>query len=1039
MERNMSVAAHLYRRLFESGIDPILVIQDGQLIAVNESTSVMFGRTREELVGLTLLDLSPPAQPGECESFPALEARIGAALELGIHRFDWTYKLPGNEIVSKQTTFQKIGDGDKQLIGVYIGSEGTDRQAKRQQQVRDERFRTILENVQDGYYEVDIAGTHTFVNRAICRMFGYSEDELLGMNYKEYMEPETAARVFEIFNRVYESGEPVNSFDYEVLDRDGERRFIQTSITLLKSEEGHPVGFRGVVRDISERKHAQDLLKEAHDQLEQRVKKRTEELAQANSELKAQIAERIRIEEKLEQLVEQRGRQVQLSTQVAQGIAAATDLDDLYLRIVTQIKEQFGYYHAQLLRYDPALDTVALAVGYGEVGEKMLAMHHSVPMGVGLIGTAAASGCSILRPVVSHDPAWQPNPLLPNTKGELAIPIKMGDRILGVLDVQSDKAQALDEEDQLLLEGLCGQIAIAIESTQLRQDMEARLRELSALQRYMSREGWENFQTTKTGPLGYQFGHAGVQPIHPRQGSASKGNRRGRSFPASGREDVSDQEVLPSLRNGSDAVVSPLAIRGENFGTLGVMDDPEHPLTAEEKELLTSISEQVSEALEIARLVEQTQESLAEQERLASQLETVAQVSAAASTLLDADILLQSVVDLAKSSFGLYHAHIYLLDDTGEELVLRAGAGSVGRLMVLEGREINLNAESLVARAAREKQAFIENDVRKSVDFLPNSLLPHTRAELVVPMTVGEKLIGVLDLQSDEVDHFTAEDMQIQKTLAAQTAVAIQNAFQYSQQVSTADKLRQVDQLKSEFLASMSHELRTPLNSIIGFADVLLEGLDGDLNKRMEEDVQLIRDSGAHLRALIGDILDMSKIEAGRMELRYEEVDVQQMTNDIMATARPLAQEKSLDLYLNVAPDIGKIEADGTRLRQVLWNILGNAIKFTEEGYVTLTMKAKGDNVFGSVRDTGVGIKAENLPVVFEQFRQVDGSLNRNAGGTGLGMPITKNLIELHGGKIGVESVFGEGSTFWFTIPRRRETVRLGSSTLKPAHEGTPS
>ena len=175
------------------------------------------------------------------------------------------------------------------------------------------------------------------------------------------------------------------------------------------------------------------------------------------------------------------------------------------------------------------------------------------------------------------------------------------------------------------------------------------------------------------------------------------------------------------------------------------------------------------------------------------------------------------------------------------------------------------------------------------------------------------------------------------------------------------------------------------------------------------------------------------------MELRYEEVDVQQMTNDIMATAKPLAQEKSLDLYLNVAPDVGKIEADGTRLRQVLWNILGNAIKFTEEGYVTLTMKTKGDNLFVSVRDTGVGIRPENMPVVFEQFRQVDGSLNRTAGGTGLGMPITKNLIELHGGKIGVESIFGEGSTFWFTIPLRKEKARSGSSPLRPIAEGNAS
>jgi signal transduction histidine kinase len=255
--------------------------------------------------------------------------------------------------------------------------------------------------------------------------------------------------------------------------------------------------------------------------------------------------------------------------------------------------------------------------------------------------------------------------------------------------------------------------------------------------------------------------------------------------------------------------------------------------------------------------------------------------------------------------------------------------------------------------------------------------------------------------------------------LAAQIAVAVENAQQYSEQVETAVKLRQVDQLKSEFLASMSHELRTPLNSIIGFADVLLEGLDGELNERMEEDVRLIRDSGGHLRELIGEILDMSKIESGKMELRYEEIDVRQMAQDILATAAPLAQEKQIKLQLHIDEAVSLLRADRTRLRQILWNITGNAIKFTEKGSVTLEIRAKEDHTLFAIRDTGIGIKKENLAIVFEQFRQIDGGLNRAVGGTGLGMPITRSLVELHGGDIWVESVYGEGSTFFFTLPYR--------------------
>lgn len=722
------------------------------------------------------------------------------------------------------------------------------------------------------------------------------------------------------------------------------------------------------------------------------------------------ITRRLQLEQEIRDSLERRGRQVQLSTQVAQEIAAAANLEDLYQRIVTQVKEQFGYYHAQLLQYNPALDTLDLVVGYGEVGDKMLALHHSIPMGIGLIGTAASTGQSVLRADVSTDASWQTNNLLPDTKGELVVPIKLGERVLGVLDVQSDTVGALTPDDQLVLEGLCGQIAIAIGNTLLRQEMEVRIQELNALQNYMTREGWQNYRADKH-TKGYRFDHTGLQPLL--------------SLPVpqtNGKSVVAELEKPAGTLDNARLVSKPLVIRGGEIGVLAIQDDPERPLSPDEQQLLEAISLQVSEALEAARLFEQTQDALNEQERLSAELETVAQVSTAASTILEVDTLLQSVVDLTKSSFVLYHAHIYLLDSTNEKLILKAGAGKVGRLMVLEGREIPILADSLVARAARIRQGVIENDVRKTVDFLPNPLLPNTRSEMAIPMIVGEKLVGVLDLQSDKVGFFTEESLRTQKTLASQIAVAVENAKLYDQQVQTTEKLRDVDRLKSEFLASMSHELRTPLNSIIGFADVLLEGLDGDLNERMEEDVRLIRESGRHLRELIGDILDMSKIEAGKMELRYEDIDLHQLANDIVATAGPLASSKSLGLYLDLNPDVTSIEADRTRLRQVLWNIVGNAIKFTERGSVTLMMEMQEQSLLVAIKDTGIGIKQEDIPIVFEQFRQIDGSLNRSVGGTGLGMPITKKLVELHGGEIWVESAPGKGTTFWFRLPRYRPT-----------------
>jgi len=716
-----------------------------------------------------------------------------------------------------------------------------------------------------------------------------------------------------------------------------------------------------------------------------------------------ELAERRQLEEQIRRSNERRGRQVELSTQFAKDIAAATNLTDLYRRVVSQVKEQFGYYHTQLLQYDPNHDAVILIAGYGDVGKNMLRQGHQMTVGEGLIGQAAATGRSVLRPDVNEEPDWQANELLPRTKGELAVPIMLGDEVLGVLDVQSDTVDALDTDDQLALEGLCGQIAIAIESTQLRQNMEERLRELNQLQRIMSREGWQVFRSQQdAATLGYRYDRSTLQAVANIQANSSGDVLAGSIW-----------DTQPLSESPKPVVTSQMRVRGEIIGALGIRDEPDQPLTAEEKELLDSVTIQVAEALESARLLEQTQKH-------AVQMEAVARVSAAASSILDTYNLLQAVTNLTKERFGLYHAAIYLLQ--GETLQMTAGTMlPKGSTEDVELAEVHiLQEQSIIARAARAREPIIINDVAKVPYYLGQTTLPGTRAEAAIPLKVGNKVLGVFDLQSDMQNRFNEDEVRIHVTLAAQVAVALQNAMLYAEQLEVADRLREVDRLKSEFLASMSHELRTPLNSIIGFADVLLEGIDGPLNDRMSEDVTLIRDSGKHLRTLIGEILDMSKIEAGVMELYYDDINVAELAEEIAAHARALAKGKKLDIDVDISTELQTIEADRTRLTQILFNLMGNAVKFTEEGKVTLTLEDRNGDLLASVRDTGIGIKKEDIPTIFEQFRQIDGSLTRKAGGTGLGVPISKSLVELHGGEMWVESEPGEGSVFSFTIPHHR-------------------
>ncbi len=768
-------------------------------------------------------------------------------------------------------------------------------------------------------------------------------------------------------------------------DRERVAAFLhQAAIGAEERLAGHFV-FRSVQGPISCMLHAAPLrdddgaflgisgtLQELHEQM--RLEEEMRLLREANAALTAQIPG--------EEALFQQARRLSLMSELARAIAAGSDLDALSAWLVAELNATLGSHAAQLWRHDSGRDLLVLVAAAGPPGEAQPQPGLAVPAALGIAGAAVARGQTF---VVDG-----PNELLlPDTATAVAVPVITGDRILGALELQSATAGAFGDDVLLLLEALGSQFAVALESSRLRAEMGEQLQELAHLQRLTTREAWVRYRSERAAETpGYRFDQRDLAPLP--QGP----------------------ETVRAEDNGS-AVHLPLFVRGERIGALGVVQDETNPLSDEEQRLLEVFSAEVAEALDNARLLEQTQ-------KRAVELETVSRVSAATSTILETDQLLQAVVELTKRSFGLYHVHIYILEPERAALVLAAGAGTAGELMVAQGWQIPVDhKESVVARAARERTGQIVNDVLFERGFLANPLLPETRAELAVPMIVGNQLVGVLDVQADRPNAFSEEDAQIQAALANQIASALQNATLYQEQLSTAEQLREFDRLKSEFLASMSHELRTPLNSIIGFADVLLEGIDGELNERMEEDVRLIRNSGEHLRNLIGDILDMSKIEAGMMDLRYEAINVPALEPEIRAFARTqmMTYDRDLTFALEISPEIDVVYADRTRLKQVLFNLLSNAIKFTNEGRVGLRISLDGEQFRVAVEDSGIGIDEKNVPIVFEQFRQIDGSLTRTAGGTGLGLPISKSLVEMHGGKIWVESAVGQGTTFFFTMP----------------------
>ncbi len=358
---------------------------------------------------------------------------------------------------------------------------------------------------------------------------------------------------------------------------------------------------------VEETRRTQLALQKSYAEVEQQVATRT-------AELQREITSR-------ESLYERRALQVQTSTLISQEIAAAPALDELYRRVVTLVKERFDYYHAQIFRYDPQWHTVRLVTGYGEVGQKMLEAGHSIDVGIGVVGTAAETGAAVLATDVTQDKEWRPNPNLPETKGELAVPIKLRDQVFGILDVQSNRARALTLDDQLLLEQLCGQIAIAIESTRLREEMEDRLQMLNMLQAAMAREGWEVLRAQHRGLKGYAYDQGVVQP-------------------------------LTQVPSGGYTV--PVAVQQDQvIGRLGVQEDPARPLSSEERALLASISEQVASSLDRARLFEDTRRSAARDQ-------LIGELSAQMRASLDVEQVLQTAVREMVSALNFARVEVRL-------------------------------------------------------------------------------------------------------------------------------------------------------------------------------------------------------------------------------------------------------------------------------------------------------------------------------------------------------------------------------------------
>lgn len=587
----------------------------------------------------------------------------------------------------------------------------------------EEKFRAVADNVAVGIF-IHQDGVIRYIGQEGARMLGYdTSEDVIGAPILEFVARDERARIADISRRRARGQPAPDRYETRLLRMDGTPFDVLMYVMEIDYEGGRAV--QGTFTDVSEQRL-----------LERRVRR----------------------------LSERRRRQMETTTEIAQQISAAPALSELFRRVVTLIKERFSYYHAQIFRYDPALDAVVLVAGYGKVGKKMLTEAHHLQLGRGIVGTAAATGEPVLASDVTRAPDWIPNPHLPQTRGELAVPIilhqtrngEIHDEVLGILDVQSMRAGELTEDDQIMLEGLCGQIAIAIESTQLRQEMAENLQELERLYQAMSREGWQA-RLGRAEAISYLFNRTDVVPA--------------------------DEASLPSTGD-QPAVAAPLSVRGGVIGTLGVQEDPEYPLSEEEQALIEAVSEEVAQALESARLFEETQAVLTETRALYELAGVISQE-------MDLPKVYQAVADSLATGLGYTTAWVATLD--AEEGVLR-GQAAAGANVTPDMRD---RATPLTGTrnpgvvAVREGKPVVIND---PLDDARTADLPLATRKMMgklieVPILVEDEPVGVI-VATRPLDYPNIGEREIRhlEAAATQAAIAIQRARLFEQTQAALDR-----------------------------------------------------------------------------------------------------------------------------------------------------------------------------------------------------------------------------------------------------------
>jgi GAF domain-containing protein/anti-sigma regulatory factor (Ser/Thr protein kinase) len=719
---------------------------------------------------------------------------------------------------------------------------------------------------------------------------------------------------------------------------------------------------------------------------------------------------------------------------------------------------------AFILRRDGEVYRAAAALGWSPEYKEYLESHPIVPSRGTLTGRVVLEGRAVQIADIATDPEYTLTEAmrLGEAHTQLGVPLLREDVPIGVIILSRRTVKPFTEKQIGLVTTFADQAVIAIENARLLNDLQQRTRDLQESLEYQTATSDVlkviSRSTFKLEPVLETVLATAMRLCHGRQGGIFRlENGIYRLAVSHGLEPAYREiEEEAAIEPGSGTVVGrtalerrtvqivdawadplyapkdearlgnvrtmlgvPLLREGVPIGVITLSRTAVEPFVDKQIELVTTFADQAVIAIENARLFNELHARTAELGSSVAELKMLNEVAQAVSSTLDLRTVLSTVLN---ASLGVTWANAgaifrYIRAERAFRLVEAVGwdeplLRSVRDLRVAE-------AETAMGEAAARRMPIqlAELAERPSAPLRDASLAAGFHSALIVPLVGAERILGAIILMRQEAGEFPAETVRLMQTLASQSVLAIQNARLFREIADKSEQLALASQHKSQFLANMSHELRTPLNAILGYAELLVDGIYGVLPDRPRGVLERVQNNGKHLLALINDVLDLAKIEAGQLTLTLEDYSLPEVVQSVVTATEPLATSKGLKFTAVLHDNLPMAHGDARRVSQVLLNLVGNAIKFTDKGEVEIRALVDRGQFVLTVRDTGPGIADADQERIFGEFQQIDNSNTRKKGGTGLGLAISKRMVEMQGGTISVDSVLGHGSTFRVVLP----------------------